>query len=224
MKDDRKSRPEVEEEQGDEIEILEVVGLDEDLPTGSERDAAEIDVSFDEAGGAAVPAGSPSGDSGAPPSVEEEPLQERLLRLQADFENFKKRVDRERGDFYRQATASLVARLLPVIDNLERALATGPKSDEKGAFREGVILIHRQLLEELKKEGLVPIDCVGQTFDPNLHEAVATDNSSTIPADTVIEELQRGYRFQDHLLRAAGVRVSLGPPGDKDEGGGGEES
>jgi len=135
---------------------------------------------------------------------------ERFQRLAADFDNLKKRVDREREDFSRIATRDLVSRLLVVLDNFDRAVAAG-RRDAAGdaAFREGVAMIHRQLYDELCREGLTAVDAVGEMFDPAIHEAVATDTSSSLPANTVVEELQRGYYFRGQLLRPAMVRVAI---------------
>jgi len=218
MTEDHKGPAGLERDEGDEIEIIEVVGLNEDAPASSDVDPEEIEVDF-EVGGSATRPGPASADraqadpgsSSSTVAVEDEPMKERLLRLQADFENFKKRVDREKADYQRLATASLVSKLLPVIDNFERALAIEPRTDGEGAIHEGVALIHRQLMEELRKEGLAPMESVGEPFDPAHHEAVATDPSSGLPPNTVVEELQRGYYFQDRLLRPAAVRVSVDP-------------
>src|SRR4030095_8266986 len=127
-------------EQSDDIEILEVVGVDEDgIPVETE-DPEDVEVVFED-----LPV-APAGRRPAPPT-EDPALKERFLRLQADFENYKKRIERERSDYFRHATSGLVARLLPVLDNFERALAaTRGRPD---ALTEGVVLIQRQLLEEL---------------------------------------------------------------------------
>jgi molecular chaperone GrpE (heat shock protein) len=216
MSEDRKGHADLDRDDHDDIEIIEVVGLNEDAPPPSDEDPEEVEVSFDGAG-PARPAGplAHDGTAATPRSspsavaVDDESLKERLLRLQADFENYKKRVDREKGDYQRFATSSLMAKLLPVIDNFERALAAEMRADGEGAFRDGVVLIHRQLMEELKKEGLAPMESVGEPFDPAHHEAVATDASSGLPPNTVVEELQRGYYFRDRLLRPAAVKVSV---------------
>jgi molecular chaperone GrpE len=221
MDDDLKADRDAPEEEADEIEILEVVGLDEDAPSPPDQDPDEVEVSFDEGPVRRDDAGTSNGQAGAEEGRAD--ASERLLRLQADFENLKKRIEREKDDYFRHATANLVARLLPVIDNFERALAVPDAESADGAFREGVGLIHRQLLEELRREGLKPIDAEGQPFDPSLHEAVATDSSSDLPAHTVVEELKRGYFFQDRLLRPASVRVTVNA--DEESGGDdGEES
>jgi len=143
--------------------------------------------------------------------VEDPALKERFLRLQADFENYKKRIERERSDYFRHATSGLVARLLPVLDNFERAIAAARGRADAGgdALTEGVALIQRQLLDELAREGLHPMDPVGAPFDPELHEAVATDPASDAPSHTVTAVLQRGWFFHDRVLRAALVRVSV---------------
>jgi len=199
MKDDPKAQPGLPAAyEDDEIEIIEVVGFDEDVPGGA--DADEVELSFEE------PADETHEET---VGAGERSTAERLLRLQAEFENFKRRMEREKDDHYRHATAVLVSRLLPILDNFERAMVVGESSGVKGAFGEGVVLIQRQLLEELRKEGLRPIEAIGQSFDPTVHEAVATDASTDDPPNTVIEELQRGYYFQDRLLRPAAVRVSV---------------
>jgi molecular chaperone GrpE (heat shock protein) len=188
-------------DEDDDIEILEVVGMDDDAPPS---DPHEIDVTFD------VPAPARPDRAGA--AVEEGGVaKEQLNRLRADFENLKKRMERERDEYYRHATGGLILRLLAVLDNLERALAAGRGGGGEEGFRRGVALIHRQLYDELCKEGLTAVDAVGESFDPAVHEAVATDTSAELPANTVVEELQRGYYFQDRLLRPALVRVSVGP-------------
>jgi molecular chaperone GrpE len=210
----------------DEIEIIEVVGLDEDSPgAGVREDDAgsgdgEITVDFDEdrPEQRSPAASSDDVNGGAPRAVSD---REMLVRLRADFDNFKKRVEREREAAERHASAGLVSRLLPVLDNFERALAAEVPSDDGRAFRDGVALIFRQLLEELRREGLASVDSLGQPFDPNHHEAVATDRVPGLPGNTVVEELRRGYRLHDRLLRPAQVKVCLEDeavrePGDKD--------
>jgi len=196
----------------DEIEILEVIGLDEDSPAAgavvASDDDGEITLRFDEVSrpAAGVTISADEVGNGRAPSVSE---REMLGRLQADFENFKKRVERERLANERQAAAALVSRILPVLDNFERAISSDVPSDEGRAFHDGVALIFRQLLEELRREGLTSVDSLGQQFDPNLHEAVATDRVPGLPGNTVVEETRRGYLLHGRLLRPAQVKVSL---------------
>jgi molecular chaperone GrpE (heat shock protein) len=182
----------------DEVEILEVVGLDEGTPAPR---AEEIEVQFEDDGSGA---GEPARPAAPPPRSGEVLERERYLRLYADFENLKKRVERERIEHRLRATESLLTRLLPVLDNFERALAA--RGGEDG-LRSGVQMIYRQLFDELRREGLRPVEALGQLFDPTLHEAVATTSDSGLPAHTVVGELQRGYFFGDRLLRPSLVRV-----------------
>jgi len=200
-----KPRPERRDEEEEEIEILEVVGLDEDQPAAP---ADEIEVSFDDDGRARA--------QPASPKTTEAVERERYLRLYADFENLKKRVERERIEHRLRATESLLARLLPVLDNFERALAA--RAGEDG-LRSGVQMIYRQLFDELRREGLQPVEALGRTFDPAIHEAVATTTDSGLPPHTVVGELQRGYFFGDRLLRPSLVRVQTddGKAGGKAE-------
>lgn len=195
-----------ETESGEDIEILEVVGVDEDLDRTAAADPDDIEVVFDENGTGDAPAALQ--EKPAPPAVDVE-LRERMLRLQADFENFKKRIDRERFDHFRYATFELVGRILPVLDNFERAITSTRPGAADPALIEGLLLIHRQLLTELEAEGLRGMDGVGEPFDPERHEAVATDPDSPLPPHTVTQVFQRGYFLHDRVLRPAMVRVRV---------------
>lgn len=130
----------------------------------------------------------------------------RLLRMQADFENFKRRVRQEKEEFYKYASESLMLQLLPVVDNFERALAAG--GDDGKNLLTGIQMIERQLKEVLQKEGLQAIETVGQEFDPNLHDAVMQVESDEYSANTCVEELQKGYRLKDKVIRPAMVKVA----------------
>ena len=139
---------------------------------------------------------------------ERDALQDRLLRTAAEFDNYRKRMDRERSDLAAYATSDVLIELLPIIDNFERALqaaATGPDAD---AFRKGVELIHKQMLDVLKKRGVRPIETLGADFDPNFHQAVIHESSANHREGEVIQELQRGYMLGDRLLRPAMVKVA----------------
>jgi len=202
----------------DEIEIVEIVGLDEDSPAARPIRDEPVDVVADDERGAEIVVDlddelneAPELVVGAtaPPVISE---REQLMRLRADFENFKNRVDRTREANERQAAAQLVSRLLPVLDNFERALSAARQVERESTFQDGIGLIFRQLLDELRKEGLVSVDTVGEPFDPEVHEAVATTDVSGLPANTVVEELQRGYLLHSRLLRPALVKVSVDPP------------
>lgn len=140
-------------------------------------------------------------------------LQEKLARRHADFENYRKRVERERSETYNRVVGEVVTRLLPVMDNLQRALAAEAsyqksESEEFRHFLQGVELISKQLGGLLVEMGVEPVDSVGQRFDPHVHEAIAAEESDEHEPDTVIEEVVRGYRLGDKLLRPAMVRVA----------------
>ena len=140
-------------------------------------------------------------------------LRDSAARRQADFENFRKRIERERSETYNRAVADLVTKLLPVLDNLRRAVdaeasAEGNESDEFRHFLNGVDLIHKQLGGVLDALGVKPVAAEGELFDPHLHEAVLTEESDEHEPDTVMQEIVRGYRLGDKLLRPALVKVA----------------
>jgi len=139
-------------------------------------------------------------------------LYDQLLRRQAEFENYRKRIERERVETYQRARAEVLIEFLPVVDNLERALSSLEKSQgDAEALRHGVELIHRQFRDAMSKFGLEPVESVGKTFDPNVHEAVTTETSDEHEENTIIEEFQRGYKMGDKLLRPAKVKVASTP-------------
>jgi molecular chaperone GrpE len=139
--------------------------------------------------------------------------QDALARRQADFDNYRKRVERERTETYNRLVGEVAGKILPVVDNLgraldaERSLETS-ESKEFAHFLHGVELIGKQLSEVLESFGVEPIASVGERFDPHVHEAVVTEPSEQHAPDTVIEELARGYRIGDRLLRPAMVKVA----------------
>lgn len=139
--------------------------------------------------------------------------QEGLARRQADFENYRKRIERERGEAHNRVVGEVARKLLPVVDNLARALDTektvqASESKEFRHFLHGVELINKQLNDVLESLGIQPIASVGERFDPHIHEAVVTEPSDQYEPDTVTEELARGYRIGDRLLRPAMVKVA----------------
>ena len=136
-------------------------------------------------------------------------LKDRLLRTLADFENLRKRTEREKADFFRYAVSGVMKDVLPVLDNFERALEHAEEGDD---FHKGVLMIYRQLYEVLSRHGLKVIDEQGVHFDPNLHEAVIREEDTTVPSHTVVAVLQKGYFIHDRLLRPAMVKVAVGGP------------
>jgi len=137
---------------------------------------------------------------------EKDALQDRLLRTAAEFDNYRKRVERERRDLADYMKADILAEILPIVDNFERALQA-PSSDID-SLRKGVELIHKQMHDFLRKRGVTPIEALGADFDPNFHQAVIHETSPSHREGEVIEELQRGYMLGDKLLRPAMVKVA----------------
>ena len=136
-------------------------------------------------------------------------LYDQLLRRAAEFENYRRRIERERSDAYQRARVEVLVEFLPVVDNFERALSSLEDSGgDAEALRQGVELIHKQFKDALSKFGLEPVDAIGQTFDPHLHEAVTIEATDKHKENTVIEEFQRGYKIGDKLLRPAKVKVA----------------
>lgn len=137
-------------------------------------------------------------------------MDERLLRLQADFDNFRKRTLRERDEIYRRANEDLMQELLDVMDHLDLALKSAEAHGEAGPVVDGFKLVSGQLVAALGKFGLTPIAAAGEAFDPNLHEAVSHLPSDAVGENGVMEEVRRGYLLGGRLLRAARVVVSSG--------------
>lgn len=138
-------------------------------------------------------------------TVEVNEYQERYQRLLADFENYKKREEASKADFKKFAQSSLIEKLLPVIDNLDRALA---KADEDDAFVEGVIMTRKELMKVLENEGLEEIDSDGCEFDHNIHQAVLAEENDEVEENHIIETFQKGYKLNGRVLRPAMVKVS----------------
>jgi len=138
-------------------------------------------------------------------------LNDRLLRLQADFENFRKRTLREKGEVHKRANEELMLEMLPVLDHLDLALSHLDENGGNSAFAEGIKLVAEQLLAVLGKFGLAVVDAAGAEFDPNLHEAVSHLPSDGAPENHVVEQTRKGYLLGNRLLRPAQVVVSSGP-------------
>jgi molecular chaperone GrpE len=136
-------------------------------------------------------------------------LQDRLLRRQAEFENFRRRTERDRNEFLEYAGMEVVRELLPVLDDFERARKT---SCSDPTYQKGIDLIYQSLVDALKKLGLDPIEIApGTEFDPNLHQAMVRQDTKDAPDNTVLEQFQRGYNFKGKLLRPAMVKVAVRP-------------
>ena len=140
--------------------------------------------------------------------VERDDLKELLLRRQAEFDNFRKRTERERSEYLQYAGMEMVKEMLPVLDDFERALKTEAGSAE---YARGVEMIYNRMFESLKKLGLEPMDTAGKAFDPHLHQAIDRVETKDAEDNTVLSEYQRGYNFKGKLLRPAMVRVAVNP-------------
>jgi molecular chaperone GrpE len=137
---------------------------------------------------------------------------ERLLRLTADFDNFKKRAARERDETRRAATETMLERLLPVLDNFDMALAaTSQPNVSVETLKVGVTMIHTQLRQLFSDQGVEALDALGQPFDPAVHEAVSQQETTDVPEGQVVQQLRKGYRLKDRLLRPASVVVAKKP-------------
>ena len=138
---------------------------------------------------------------------------ERLLRTTADFDNFKKRAAREKQDALRYATESLITKIIPVLDNFEMALAAAQNSSADGlkSLQDGVTMIQSQLRSALTDSGLEEVDATGKPFDPNIHEAVSQQESADVPEGHVLQQLRKGYKIRERLLRPATVVVAKAP-------------
>lgn len=190
-------------------------------PTEPEEEAVPAAEEAAEASDPGIPSGEPVDEEEAAaaeaPAEEaaptaEEALRDQLLRLQADFDNYRKRIDRERKDWAVFANEKLLKDLLPALDNFELGLANGVKAKAPEALLEGLRLVKGQLEGALAKSGVTPIDAEGQPFDPNLHEAITHMPSPDVPEGTVLAQTRRGYKMGDKLLRPAQVVVSSGAP------------
>jgi molecular chaperone GrpE len=175
--------------------------IDHELPAADELEAEPSTGSR---------AAAPAGESEVQKlKAERDALLDRLARLQAEFDNARKRSAREQQDFREFAAAETIKALLPALDSFERALQS--PSAQLNEFRGGVELIYKQLQDALQKLGLRAITSKGQVFDPHMHEAIELVDTHDVPDHQVIEELQRGYKLKERLLRPAMIKVANNP-------------
>ena len=178
--------------------------LDRELPAAEDEETGPISIS-----------GKAADDSAASETeklrAERDALLDRLARLQAEFDNARKRAVREQQEFREFAAADVIKNFLPILDSFERALKAGGDSNSNSnsnEFRNGIELIYRQFEDALQKIGVQPIVSVGQPFDPRVHEAVEMVDTTEVPDHHVLDELQRGYKYKERMLRPAMVRVA----------------
>lgn len=139
---------------------------------------------------------------------EKNDLYEKMLRVQAEYDNFRKRTQKEKEADRKYRSQSLIAELLPVVDNFERALNTEVQDDSTKSFIEGMEMIYRQFNQALLNEGVEVIETVGTEFDPNYHQAVMQVEDDQFDSNIVVEELQKGYKLKDRVIRPAMVKVN----------------
>ena len=141
---------------------------------------------------------------------------DRMLRTIAEYENSKKRAEREKDEFLKYAIEGFVKDLIPVMDSIDRAIASTSESKDFDALSEGIQLIYKQLLDALERRGVTPIEAVNEVFDPNQHEAIMHVESDDVPENAVIQDFQRGYMLHNRIVRPSMVSVSKGS-GKKEE-------
>ncbi|PAF21895.1 nucleotide exchange factor GrpE [Terribacillus saccharophilus] len=139
---------------------------------------------------------------------EKNEMYDRLLRLQAEYDNFRKRTQKEKEAASKYRSQDLAEALLPVVDNLDRALQTVQDEEANKGFVDGIRMVHRQLLDAFDNQGIETIETVGQTFDPHLHQAVMQVENDEYEPNTVVQELQKGYKLKDRVIRPAMVQVN----------------
>lgn len=135
-------------------------------------------------------------------------LTDRLKRSMAEFDNFRKRSEKEKATMFDMGARSVAEKLLPVVDNFERAMLATPSEGEDKAFADGIAMIYNQMTKTLEDLGVKPIDCVGKEFDPNLHNAVMHIEDESLGENVVAEELLKGYMYKDSVLRHSMVKVA----------------
>lgn len=135
-------------------------------------------------------------------------LNDRLIRVQADYDNFRRRTKQEKEAAAKYKAQNLIEEIIPAVDNFDRALGVKAESEEAKAILQGMDMVYRQLADALKNEGLEVIESVGQSFDPHFHQAVIQVETDEFESNHVVEELQKGYKLRDRVLRPAMVKVS----------------
>ena len=136
---------------------------------------------------------------------------DRLLRTTADFDNYKKRAAREKQEAAKYANESLLQKLVPVLDTFDMAMAAAQNQEAVPSLKTGIAMVHQQLKSALSDAGLEEVDAAGKTFDPNLHEAVSQQETTALPEGQVVQQMRKGYKLRDRLLRPASVVVAKAP-------------
>ncbi|MDE7326006.1 MAG: nucleotide exchange factor GrpE [Lachnospiraceae bacterium] len=137
-----------------------------------------------------------------------EELNDRLIRQMAEFDNFRKRTEKEKSQMFEIGAKDIVEKILPVVDNFERGLATVPEAEKESAFVQGIELVYKQLMKALEDAGVKPIEAVGKEFDPNFHNAVMHAEDENFGENIVAEEFQKGYMYRESVVRHSMVKVA----------------
>jgi molecular chaperone GrpE len=193
-------------DQESDLNVLEPLEIAE----GEQTEEAAASVMAESAGEAGAPGKTPEPEAAGPSELEKvkaerDQLLDRVARMQAEFENARKRGEKERSDFREYAAAGVVEQFLPVLDNFQLALKAKGSADQ---LRSGVELIVKQMEEILRQMQVVPVPAIGEEFDPRVHEALGSVDRDDIPDQHVAEEVRRGYKMRDRLLRPALVRIA----------------
>lgn len=205
MSEESKKPEEMQEEEScqevpEEEEIVtEKAAGGEEEPAAEEAEAPEDEAQKDEASENEKP------EKKDRKTEQIEELTDRLQRTMAEFDNFRKRTEKEKASMYIIGAKEVVEKILPVVDNFERGLASAPEGD---AFAEGMQMVYKQLMTALSEMGVEPIDAVGKEFDPNLHNAVMHVEDPEAGENTVVEELQKGYMYKEFVVRHSMVKVA----------------
>lgn len=192
-KDKAKNNEETTETKVENPEEQEETKAEQDAASGADTDAENVE------------ADAPSAEELLKEELDE--TKDKLLRKAAEFDNFKKRTAREKEDFYKFAVCDTVEKLLPVLDNLDRAIASGEQNEDKEALLEGIKMVRKQFSDSLTGIGVEEIEALGKEFDPEVHNAIMTEESDK-DANTILEEFAKGYKYKDKVIRHSMVKVS----------------
>lgn len=206
MSEESKRPEEMQEEEACQ-DVPEEDETEESTGGGSEGDAQAADETGDEAADTEEPEDSEEEreEKKDKKSEQIEELTDRLQRNMAEFDNYRKRTEKEKASMYIIGAKEVIEKILPVVDNFERGLASAEEGD---AFAEGMQMVYKQLMTTLTEMGVQPIEAVGQEFDPNLHNAVMHVEDPEAGENTVVEELQKGYTYKDFVVRHSMVKVA----------------
>lgn len=210
LEEEKEAQAETEETEAEKAEESEADEASEDTEEGSRAESGEIPITD---GDAEPEAKEPKRffkkkeKKKDPKDQKIEELTDRLQRLMAEFDNYRKRTDKEKAAMYDMGASAAIEKLLPVLDNFERGLASVPEEQKTSSVYVGMDMIYKQMIKVLTDMGVEPIDAAGREFDPNLHNAVMQTESEELPENTVAQELQKGYTYKGTVIRHSMVSV-----------------